>query len=144
MNSFIIKLQDAVSSIGPSVATVQDTSLPEYKAIWVDFDGTIAQGPWLDDPFQQPLCLDVVDELLRLKDADPNLRIMVFTARSWEDAPKLEKYLTHHNIPFDSVICGKPRVVACIDDLAVNPKLPDWQKHLEAILSVPPEVNHRH
>jgi hypothetical protein len=106
----------------------------DREAIWVDFDGTLAQGPSADDPFDQPPREDVTQELLRWKEQKPNLDIIIFTARPWDDLHKIKEWLDSSSFPYTTIVCGKPRTYACIDDLSVNPRFAGWRSHLEKLL----------
>jgi hypothetical protein len=113
-----------------SLAPIQERK----RAIWVDFDGTIARAECGHEPMTQPPKEDVISVMRRLREEDPHFEIMIFTARPWEDAPKIREYLDAHDVPYNSVICGKPRADACIDNLAVNPCSPGWEGQLVELL----------
>ena len=139
MDDFADNLDAAITIVLPQVGPEE-----EHKTIWVDFDGTLACEPSSPDPFQQEPRQDVVQEICRLKEQCPDLNIIVFTARPWADVGNIKDWLTSHRVPFTTIVCGKPKPDACIDDLSVNPTAPGWQQHLDSLLSnYEPDIDDR-
>jgi hypothetical protein len=48
-------------------------------------------------------------------------KIIIFTARHWDEYPIIEWWLKKHRIPFKMIVCGKILTRVYVDDRAVNP-----------------------
>jgi hypothetical protein len=132
MDEFETKLDAVFAVIVPQ--TQVQTQKP--KAIWVDFDGTLTSDPPSRDPLCQAPREDVVGAIRQLKQQCLALNVIVFTARPWADMMGIKEWLDAHCVPYDSVVCGKPSVNACIDNISVNPCLPGWQQQLNHLLGL--------
>ena len=91
------------------------------KDVWIDLDGTITDAD--DSKFKgvgiygEPQ-IEAIKTLKFIK--ENRFNILIFTARGWIERDLIEEYLQKHNIPFHSVICGKPYAILGIDDKVVN------------------------
>lgn len=99
------------------------------ELIWcaVDFDGTIARSTWsVEDPTALPggPLPGVQEKLSELREG--GLKIVIHTSRSWADHELIEKYMIHHELPFDRIICGKLLAAVYIDDRARHSTEEDW------------------
>lgn len=95
------------------------------ELIWVgvDLDDTIAHGVWPDAGVGEPIWENVakVQELV-----DHGYKVIVYTARGWEDFELVESWLEHHKIPYNRVECGKMLLRAMVDDKNVLPESETW------------------
>ena len=96
----------------------------ELKWIGVDFDDTIAKNTGYPDFEPLELLPGAREGIFKLVDA--GYKIIIYTARSWNDHELVEDFLAENHIPFSRIICGKPLCYRIIDDrngnweLAVN------------------------
>lgn len=96
------------------------------RLIWaaVDLDGTLAESVWPDPGIGDPIKVNVVKvrELVRA-----GYKIVVHTARGWEDYELIESWLNHHDIPFSRIVCGKVLAAVYIDDRGRHADDSDWR-----------------
>lgn len=97
----------------------------ELKWLAVDFDGTIASKN-SDFTIGQP----IQENIKKLQECiDLGYKIIIHTARHWEDYSKIEEWLINNNIKFKAIVCGKILAHRYIDDRAI-PADADWKDYL--------------
>jgi len=92
------------------------------KLLWVavDLDGTLAEAIYpqvgIGKPIQSAVnyCRDVTEK---------GYRVVIHTARSWEDYEGIERWLNDHDIPFKAIVCGKLLALRYVDDRG---EYPSW------------------
>jgi len=93
--------------------------------IWVgvDLDSTIAEPVWPAKGIGEPIWENVykLEELV-----EHGYKIIIYTARGWEDVELVESWLAHHQIPFNRVVCGKVLLRAMVDDKNIHPDEESW------------------
>jgi hypothetical protein len=93
----------------------------------IDFDDTLARSLWTpENPTTEigpPIHLNIVKAR---EVARAGWRIVIYTARSWDDEPKIRAWLLEHQVPFDSIICAKPLCGAYVDDRARHADDASW------------------
>lgn len=97
------------------------------KWLAVDLDGTLARGVWtpespttaIGDPIGEN-----VFKVVRL--AKQGWKIVIHTARPWQDYEQIESWLNRYAIPWDKIVCGKLLAAAYIDDRAINAADDNW------------------
>lgn len=100
-------------------------TLNELRWLAVDFDGTIAtknEDYSIGNPI--PENIHKLWECTAL-----GYKIIIHTARHWEDYHKIEDWLNKHEVPFKSIVCGKILAHRYIDDRAI-PADADWKQYL--------------
>ena len=100
-------------------------NLDKLKWLAVDFDGTIAQAN--DDyTIGEP----IIENINKLRECVAlDYKIIIHTARHWEDYILIEKWLNKHKVPYKQIICGKVLAHKYIDDRAIKADS-DWVKEL--------------
>lgn len=53
-------------------------------------------------------------------------KIIIYTARHWQDYELIEKWLDKYNIPYRRIVCGKLFCKWLIDDRAIGFRNDDW------------------
>lgn len=103
------------------------------KTICVDFDHTITQT---DDEyaFGSETPNPEVIEWVRDRYFEGHT-IIVWTARQWDDAPKIVGRLTEWGVFFHGVRCAKGGGDVYVDDKAVNVKDANWAANAQAVMS---------
>jgi hydroxymethylpyrimidine pyrophosphatase-like HAD family hydrolase len=97
-------------------------TLNELIWVGVDFDGTLAHK-MPDFSIGEP----IEENIAKLqKVQERGYKIVIHTARHWEDYIKIEEWLNKHNVPFKAIVCGKLLCHRYIDDRAINADEPDW------------------
>lgn len=98
---------------------------PREELLWigVDLDDTIAKGVWPEPGIGEPIWENVakVRELI-----EHGFKVVVYTARGWEDFELVESWLEHHDIPYNRLECGKMLLRAMVDDKNVLPESESW------------------
>lgn len=88
------------------------------KVIAIDLDGTICtEQRTFEREFAQPLA-DSIRVIRRLY-SEGNT-IIIWTARGWEQFKSTTSWLMLHDIPYHSLLMGKPIVDIWIDDRALR------------------------
>lgn len=92
------------------------------ELINVDFDKTLTsptEDEWMPAYQQNPnqKIIDAVNEAY----TNGN-KIVVWTARQWNEAPQVAGWLTAHEVPYHGLKCGKGGADRYIDDKAVTPE----------------------
>lgn len=97
------------------------------KLIWysVDLDGTLAdtQPPNFKLSESKPIAKNI-EKLYEVVNA--SYKIMIYTARHWDDYQEIEEWLHKYEIPFKAIWCGKPLVHKMVDDKAINANDESW------------------
>jgi len=99
------------------------------QLLWaaVDFDQTLAESRWTpENPAYEvgdPIAANV-GKLFELKDA--GYKIVIHSARGWEQYETVESWLQYHGIPFDKIVLGKLLAQVYCDDRAVNASADTW------------------
>lgn len=98
---------------------------PRDELIWaaVDLDGTLAEPCWPHPGIGAPIQAGWI-KVQRLVDA--GYKIVIHTARGWEDYELIESWLRHWGIPFSRIVCGKVLAAVYVDDKAVNASADSW------------------
>lgn len=103
--------------------------LPPRKNVreaYVDLDSTLAYPTWEPGNTRSVVGAPIPENVAKLQDlVDAGWAINIHTARHWGDKEMIIAWLEEHNIPFDTVICGKPLGIY-IDDKAINATAPSW------------------
>lgn len=102
----------------------------ELKWFSCDLDGTLAKKIWPEEGIGEPID-GAVEAMIELKRR--GFKIMVYTSRHWSDYTNIESWLNDYNIPSKGIICGKPLVVAHVDDRNVEFR-GSWKEVLDAPL----------
>ncbi len=88
---------------------------PNRKVFNIDFDGTLTNGQYINDPIPE---LSIID---RVKDLYINGHIIIiWTARFWNQAPFLVSWLTKYSIPFHGIIMAKGGSDFYLDDKMIS------------------------
>lgn len=99
--------------------------LNELRWLAVDFDGTLATKN-KDYSIGEP----IFQNINKLYDCVAmGYKIVIHTARHWEDYHKIEDWLNRYEVPYKSIVCGKILAHRYIDDRAI-PADADWSKFL--------------
>lgn len=86
--------------------------------LW-DLDGCLATQ---NDPYQQGIGKPIRENVnLLLQAHAEGHKIIIYTARHWDNYPIIEEWLIKHKIPFKMIICGKVLAGRMVDDKAYNP-----------------------
>lgn len=98
------------------------TNLDRLNWYAVDFDGTLAQkNP--DYSIGEP----IYENLLKLdKVVEAGYKIIIHTARHWEDYKAIEAWLDEHNVPYKAIVCGKILAHRYVDDRAISADEESW------------------
>ena len=101
---------------------------PRQELIWaaVDFDGTLVNSEMPDFALGEPIWRNV-GKLWQLVAYD--YKIIIHTARSWENYETIESWLNHYEIPFDRIVCGKLLAAIYVDDRACHADESMWLPH---------------
>src|SRR5262249_8529753 len=99
----------------------------ELRVAAIDLDGTLAVSTWhpeqaksvIGDPIEHG-----VDQLIRLYLA--GYEIVIHTSRPWADRRMIKAWLHEHEIPYDSIVCGKLLASVYVDDKAINAQATHW------------------
>jgi hypothetical protein len=91
------------------------------KNLGVDFDNTLTdpgQDEWKPAFEQEPNeeMIAAVNESYKNGN-----RIIIWTARQWNEAPQIAGWLTGHEVMFHGLMCGKGGADEYIDDKATTP-----------------------
>lgn len=100
-------------------------SLEKLKWLAVDFDNTISMpGEFYE--IGPPIHANIA----KLRECvELGYKIIIHTARHWEEYHLIEAWLEQHNVPFKSIVCGKILAHRYIDDKAI-PADADWKEYL--------------
>jgi len=100
----------------------------ELDIALIDLDDTLAHGTWHPKQTKSVIGEPIwenIDKLIVL--ALDGKHIRIWTARPWAEENMIRAWLIHNDIPFDSILCGKPLCSVMIDDKARNASDPSWQ-----------------
>lgn len=95
----------------------------ELRTLIIDFDGTLAESGEYDPtvtfyapgPPNVEVCQAVRNAALE------GYEILVWTARPWSHKPALIKWLADHQIPYETIVMGKP-LGFIVDDRSISIK----------------------
>ncbi len=94
----------------------------ELKWLAVDFDGTLCkvnENYVMGEP--------ITENVRKLKECtDKGYKVIIHTARHWEQYKEIEQWLNDHEVPFKFIVCGKILAHRYIDDRAFNANEKDW------------------
>jgi len=91
--------------------------LTELKWQAVDFDHTLVDDDYnLDEATPVPENIKLIQELHK-----KGKKIIIYTARHWDQYPLIEEWLDNNEIPYKAIVCGKLLAENYIDDRAINP-----------------------
>lgn len=97
----------------------------ELKWYAVDLDGTLAdtKPPKFDLKKAEPIKKNLVklDEVV-----NEGYKVMIYTARHWDDYQEIEAWLDLWQIPYKAIWCGKPLVHKMVDDKAIWSEEASW------------------
>jgi hypothetical protein len=94
--------------------------------VGVDLDGTLA-SPWHKDMVAYEIGDPIWENVEKLKAVvAAGYKAIVHTSRPWSDYENIKNWLTHYEIPFKEIQCGKPLFAAYIDDRAVRADDESW------------------
>ena len=92
------------------------------ELINIDFDKTLtcpSEDEWAEafkrEPNQEMI------EAVKLAYIRGN-KIVVWTARQWDEAPQVAGWLTAHRVPYHGLRCGKGGSDLYVDDKAISPE----------------------
>lgn len=102
------------------------TKLEELKWLAVDLDGTLAHTEAPDYTLGDPIASNV--EKLH-KCVQKGYKVVIHTARHWEQYNVVEEWLNKHEIPYKAIVCGKLLAHRYIDDRAI-PADAEWEEWL--------------
>lgn len=87
-----------------------------------DLDGTLADTKE-DNDFDLTKASPIEANVWACKKSyEEGKKIIIFTARHWDDVGIIEDWLRKYEIPYKFVICGKPLGLRFIDDKAYKPE----------------------
>jgi len=101
--------------------------MTELKWLAVDFDGTIATSSGHPDYIIQDPIIENIEKLKRC--SEKGYKIVIHTARHWEDYKAIEEWLDNHQVPYKAIVCGKLLAHRYIDDKAI-PADAQWEDYL--------------
>lgn len=88
------------------------------KTIVVDMDGVLcSEMPTFERSLAEPLP-GAAAGLLALKGS--GYRVVIYTARGWQEYDMTYRWLKNHDMVFDVLMCGKPIADLWIDDRAIS------------------------
>ena len=90
--------------------------------IGVDFDKTLTdpkQDEWRP-AFQQEPNEEMVEKVQECYISGQ--KIVIWTARQWNEAPQVAGWLTAHEVPYHGLQCGKGGADKYVDDKTVRPE----------------------
>lgn len=97
-------------------------SLTELRWYAVDFDGTIATKNE-DYSIGEP----IEDNIKKLQEViDAGYKIVIHTARHWEEYQDIEQWLKKYKIPYKGIVCGKILAHRYVDDRGINADERSW------------------
>lgn len=104
----------------------------QLKWIGLDLDHTLAENSGYPDfELLKPMsgAKEFVDKIV-----EKDLKPIIYTARAWHEYNNIENWLDQHEIQHRRIICGKPLLLAMIDDKNIEFN-GDWDE-VEKKLSV--------
>jgi len=95
--------------------------MSDPRSISIDFDKTLTQPT--SDEWGPAFTRQPNEEMIeRVQEAYFNgNRIVVWTARQWNEASQIAGWLTAHDVPFHGLMCGKGSADEYVDDKATTP-----------------------
>ncbi len=118
----------------PEVTETAPSDKPEVintrtDLLWygVDFDGTLARSMWQPGDDISITGDPIWDNVAKLRQVhEAGYKIIIHTARPWSEYENLENWLTHYDIPFKEIQCGKPLYRYYVDDRAIHAGAQSW------------------
>jgi len=108
----------------------QPPALPVRRTLlWaaVDLDGTLAQGIWTPDNPTSEIGPPIEKNVAKAKHlVDIGWKIVIHTARPWNDYERIETWLDFWKIPYSRIVCGKLLAGIYVDDRAVHADDTHW------------------
>lgn len=107
------------------------------KMICVDLDETLAanSGKFLKGTGKVGEPIERVAHMVRLL-RHKGYYIVLYTGRDWNELDAIQDWCIDKNIPIDEYwLSSKPPALVFIDDRAVNPTVPGWEKKLAQIIA---------
>lgn len=102
------------------------TKLDSLKWLAVDFDGTLSKTGE-DYEIGEP----IYENIEKLRECtDLGYKVIIHTARHWEQYIQIEEWLVKHDVPFKFIQCGKILAHRYIDDRAISADEPSWRDKL--------------
>lgn len=92
------------------------TNLKTLKWLAVDFDGTLAES--MPDYSIGPPITENIAKLLKC--SEKGYKIIIHTARHWEEYKPIEEWLDQYNVPYKAIVCGKVLAHRYIDDRNID------------------------
>lgn len=98
----------------------------QLKWLAVDFDGTLAT---VNPDYK--IGVPIQENIDKLKACtDLGYKVIIHTARHWEQYSEIEEWLEKYGVPFKFIQCGKILAHRYIDDKAINANDWDWVEGL--------------
>lgn len=96
----------------------------ELKWYAIDFDNTLAMNTGEPDfAIGKP----IHQNLNKLKEVhEAGYKIIIHTARHWEDYRAIEEWLDKHQVPYKAIVCGKILAHRYVDDKNINAFERSW------------------
>ena len=88
---------------------------PNRKVFNIDFDGTLTDGQYIDNPPPNIVMIERVTKLYTSGHV-----IIIWTARHWYQAPFLVSWLIKHSVPFHGVMMSKGGSDYYVDDKMIS------------------------
>ena len=104
----------------------------EEDLMWLgtDLDKTIADNTGHPEYLLTKPMPGAREALIKLESR--GFKIIIYTARPWNDYEKIENFMLYHDLPFRRIICGKPLFFRVIDDRNIEFD-GDWDKVLKKL-----------
>lgn len=91
------------------------------RLLWigVDLDGTLADPIWTPENPTSAIGDPIQRNVVKIREAvRRGYKAVIHTSRPWSDYETIEAWLTHNDIPFKAIVCGKLLAALYIDDRA--------------------------
>ena len=119
--------KEFISQYRPSPAIDPSLDGGKIMDVAVDFDDTIAYSLWTPENRTRDIGEPKWENIAKLKELiATGHKIIVHTARGWEDADAIEQWMSDHDLPCKYVVCAKPLARLYIDDRALHESAPSW------------------
>jgi hydroxymethylpyrimidine pyrophosphatase-like HAD family hydrolase len=102
------------------------TKLETLKWLAVDFDGTLSDT---NEDFS--IGSPIKENIEKLRECtELGYKVIIHTARHWEQYMEIEEWLVKHDVPFKFIQCGKILAHRYIDDRAIPADAKSWSELL--------------
>lgn len=99
----------------------------DLKWLAVDLDLTLAHSAGAPE---YTLTEPITDNIRKLNECHAlGYKIIIHTARHWEQYRAIEEWLDRYEIPYKAIVCGKLLAYRYIDDRAINADA-EWKDYL--------------